>query len=68
MAVTATIESNGEQGAVILNDKAFKTGSRGYFGQGKVTINGKRYQVQVQAVEIGSRPAAPDAGPAETAS
>ncbi|MBI5932213.1 MAG: hypothetical protein HY867_00785 [Chloroflexi bacterium] len=37
-------------------EKAFKTGSRGYFGMGKVEFNGKRYQVQVQLVEIGSKP------------
>ncbi len=39
-------------------EKAFKTGSRGYFGMGKVEFNGKRYQVQVQLVEIGSKPKA----------
>jgi hypothetical protein len=37
-------------------EKTFKTGSRGYFGMGKIEINGKRYQVQVQMVEIGSKP------------
>ena len=37
-------------------EKLFKTGSRGYFGMGKIQIGEKRYQVQVQLVEIGSRP------------
>ena len=37
-------------------EKVFKTGSKGYFGMGKIEINGKRYQVQVQMVEIGSKP------------
>lgn len=39
-----------------LDTKTFSTGSRGYRGQGKVQMDGKRYQVQVQAVEIGSKP------------
>ena len=39
-------------------EKVFKTGSRGFFGMGKVVIGEKRYQVQVQMVEIGSKPKA----------
>ena len=35
-------------------EKAFKTGSKGYFGMGKIQIGEKRYQVQL--VEIGSKP------------
>jgi hypothetical protein len=35
--------------------KEFKTGSRGFYGQGKIEIDGKRYQVQIQLVEIGSK-------------
>ena len=38
--------------------KDFKTGSKGYFTSGKVEIEGKRYQLQVQLVEIGSKEAA----------
>ena len=42
-----------------LKPKEFKTGSTGYYGNFKVSADGRRYQVQVQAVEIGSkRPAA----------
>lgn len=37
-------------------EKQFKTGSRGYFGMAKIQIGEKRYQVQVQIVEIGSKP------------
>jgi len=37
-------------------EKVFKTGSRGFFGMGKVQIADKRYQMQVQLVEIGSKP------------
>lgn len=36
-------------------EKLFKTGSRGFFGMGKIQIGEKRYQVQVQLVEIGSK-------------
>jgi hypothetical protein len=35
--------------------KEFKTGSRGYYANQKIEIGGKRYQVQVQLVEIGSK-------------
>lgn len=38
-----------------VDEKNFKTGSRGYHGQGKVDFNGKKYQTQVQLVEIGSK-------------
>jgi hypothetical protein len=35
--------------------KDFKTGSKGFFASGKVEIEGKRYQAQIQLVEIGSK-------------
>ena len=38
-----------------VDEKNFKTGSRGFHGQGKVDFNGKKYQTQVQMVEIGSK-------------
>jgi len=41
-----------------LPPKQFKTGSRGYYANQKIEIDGKRYQVQVQLVEIGSKPVA----------
>jgi hypothetical protein len=43
-------------GTLTAAEKLFKTGSRGYFGMGKIQIGEKRYQVQVQLVEIGSKP------------
>jgi hypothetical protein len=43
-------------GLLAAEEKLFKTGSRGYFGMGKIQIGEKRYQVQVQLVEIGSKP------------
>lgn len=45
--------------------KNFKTGSRGYHGQGKIDFDGKRYQTQVQMVEIGSKGTAAPNPPAE---
>ena len=43
-------------GLLTAVEKLFKTGSRGFFGMGKIQIGEKRYQVQVQLVEIGSKP------------
>ena len=43
-------------GTLIAAEKTFKTGSRGFFGMDKIQIGEKRYQVQVQLVEIGSKP------------
>ena len=43
-------------GILTAAEKVFKTGSRGFFGMGKLQIEDKRYQVQVQLVEIGSKP------------
>jgi hypothetical protein len=42
-------------GLFTLPPKEFKTGSRGYYANGKAEIDGKRYQVQIQLVEIGSK-------------
>ena len=49
-------DTNRMLGEVEAKDKSFKTGSRGYFMHGKVTVNGKRYQVSGNLVEIGSKP------------
>ena len=48
-------------GILTAAEKVFKTGSRGFFGMGKIQIDDKRYQVQVQLVEIGSKPKADEA-------
>ncbi len=51
------IKENDKVVAILsASEKVFKTGSRGFFGTGKVEIGGKRYQAQVQLVEIGSKP------------
>lgn len=49
-------ENNVVVGMLTAEQKLFKTGSRGFFGMGKIQIGEKRYQVQVQLVEIGSKP------------
>lgn len=52
----ATIMLNGEKQNFILNKKDFKTGSRGYHGQGKMQVGEKNYQINILCVEIGSKP------------
>lgn len=41
--------------ALTMPPKEFKTGSKGFYGNTKVELGGKRYQVQIQMVEIGSK-------------
>ena len=57
MFIVAELKTDSGQLITVLTvpPKEFKTGSRGFFGNGKVEIDGKRYQVQVQMVEIGSK-------------
>ncbi len=52
----ATIQLNGEKQNFILDKKDFKTGSKGFHGTGKMVAGGKKYQINIQAVEIGSKP------------
>ena len=35
--------------------RTFSTGSKGYYGSGKVIVNGKLHQVSMNVVEIGSK-------------
>lgn len=56
--VVFTTEDGTKVGEMSVDEKQFKTGSRGFHGQGKLEVNGKRYQTQVQMVEIGSKPQA----------
>jgi len=37
-------------------EKNFSTGSRGYYANGKLVIDGKMYQSMLTLVEIGSKP------------
>jgi len=57
MVIIAELKSDEGKvlGTLTATQKEFKTGSRGFYGQGKLEIDGKRYQVQLQCVEIGSK-------------
>ena len=56
MEIIAELKNGAEVLAKFLvAPKEFKTGSRGYFANGKTEFDGKRYQVQIQLVEIGSK-------------
>jgi len=60
--ITVEIKKDNQMvGILTATEKVFKTGSRGFFGMGKIQIDEKRYQVQVQLVEIGSKPKAEEA-------
>jgi hypothetical protein len=52
----ATIQLEGDKQVFSLSKKDFRTGSRGFYGQGKMMAGGKNYQVNIQCVEIGSKP------------
>jgi hypothetical protein len=59
MIISVEIKKDNQAvGILTAAEKVFKTGSRGFFGMGKIQIDEKRYQVQVQLVEIGSKPKA----------
>jgi len=57
MMILAELKTENGQTVAILTvpPKEFKTGSKGFYGSTKAEIDGKRYQVQVQIVEIGSK-------------
>lgn len=55
-AAKVTIEVAGVTVTIVAAAKQFKTGSRGFYGQGKVEgTDGRRFQVSVNIVEIGSK-------------
>jgi len=52
----AVVKFDGDEWKFPLNPKRFRTGSRGFHGFGKIYLkNGKRYQVNIIVVEIGSK-------------
>jgi hypothetical protein len=61
MIIIAEIKTGDGQllGMLTLPAKDFKTGSKGFYANGKIEIEGKRYQAQIQLVEIGSKKEAP---------
>lgn len=54
--VSVAVYIDGNLNLLPTAKKEFKTGSRGYYANGKVMINGKSYQVGCNIVEIGSKP------------
>ena len=57
MYITAELKDDKGQVIAVLTvaPKEFKTGSKGFYGNTKIEIDGKRYQTQIQIVEIGSK-------------
>ena len=51
-----TIEVAGATETITAQSKQFRTGSRGFYGQGKIqATDGRRFQVTINIVEIGSK-------------
>ena len=48
-------DSSEKIGGGVLQRKEFRTGSRGYSFSGKILWDGKKYQLTVNMVEIGSK-------------
>jgi len=48
----------GQYGLIAALKKTFSTGSVGYYGNGKLAIEGQMYQVALTATLIGSKPTA----------
>ncbi len=63
MTIIAEIKTDDGKvlGSLTLPAKEFKTGSRGFYANAKLEIEGKRYQAQIQLVEIGSKPSKTEA-------
>ena len=57
MYITAELKDDKGQTIAVLtvSPKEFKTGSRGFYGNTKIEMDSKRYQAQIQIVEIGSK-------------
>ena len=52
----ATIQLKGvKQSFMLSGEKNFKTGSKGFHAQGKMQVGDKNYQINILAVEIGSK-------------
>lgn len=52
----ASVQLHGQKQDFLLEKKDFKTGSKGFYGVGKMVAGGKKYQINIQVVEIGSKP------------
>ncbi len=52
-----TIEVAGVTDTITAEPKQFKTGSQGFYGSGKIKgEDGRRFQVTINIVQIGSKP------------
>jgi len=52
-----TIDVDGETFAMnVSSERKFKSGSKGYWANGKLRIDGKDYNVSFPLVQIGSKP------------
>ena len=62
MILTATIRNDSGEavGVLVLQPKTFKSGKVGWFGQGKIEVDGVRYQAQGQLVKIAGQEAPTD--------
>jgi hypothetical protein len=50
------VEIGGGTIEIVAEPKQFKTGSRGFYGQGKLQAgDGRRFQIGINIVEIGSK-------------
>jgi hypothetical protein len=55
-APKSIIVNIGDHGDMIASQKQFSTGSVGYYGNGKIIIDGQVYQASVNLTLIGSKP------------
>jgi len=55
-APASVLVNLGDHGDILASKKTFATGSVGYYGNGKVVIDGQVYQVGVTLTLVGSKP------------
>lgn len=60
----ALIQDEGQAVGMLAfaDEKTFSTGSKGFHTQGKIQINGSKYQANLLLVKCGSKPAAKKKG------
>jgi hypothetical protein len=61
VTVTPVTDGGVELDMVVAAKRTFSTGSRGFYGQGEVIIDGRPHKVTLQLFEKGSKPADPPA-------
>lgn len=48
-------DGKAKQYEISADPKIFSTGSHGFYAGGKITVDGKRYQVSCNLVEVGTK-------------